>query len=74
MFPISAKRLMLLMPLFLVALLLLMGGGGVEAVGCGDTRPEPIAAVIDEDICNCNSDKTILIDCDAVSPTFNGRL
>ena len=73
MFPISAKRLMLLMPLFLVALLLLMGGGGVEAVGCGDTLTLSYVT-IDQDICNCNSDKTILIDCNNISSTFDGQL
>ena len=51
-----------------------MGGKGVEAVGCGYTHPYGGGSIIDQNICNCNSDKTILIDCDAVSPTFNGRL
>jgi hypothetical protein len=74
MFPISAKRLMLLMPLFLGSLLLLVGGEGVEAVGCGYTRPEPYGDIIDQDICNCNSEKTVLIDCNNISSNFSGQL
>jgi hypothetical protein len=59
MFPISAKRLMLLMPLFLGSLLLLVGGKGVDGgtiAPCGSTS------------CSCETDTgtKVLLNCDNV--------